>query len=160
MPAFRNYETRDDETLRLLRNNEVLQRHLLVIPIEADDFNSWLSRRMNDELFGVIVDSSDDCIGFVQLSRMDQTSENVWLGIAIADSFRGSGHGTAVLTEIIKRSRASGVRKISLKVRHDNSVAISLYQRFGFEIKEVLYQNYFDGSTVHDVFSMQLDLLD
>jgi RimJ/RimL family protein N-acetyltransferase len=54
-------------------------------------------------------------------------------GISVAQAYAGLGIGRAMIEYLIAWAEASGVvRKINLKVRVDNAVAIRLYERMGW----------------------------
>lgn len=52
--------------------------------------------------------------------------------IALDPAARGSGIGTAVLTQTIRSARAAGWTALSLMVAHTNPPAARLYRRLGF----------------------------
>jgi ribosomal protein S18 acetylase RimI-like enzyme len=55
------------------------------------------------------------------------------LAIAVVPSARGRGVGTKLLAALLARARAAGHDALSLGVDRDNSGAIELYERHGFE---------------------------
>ena len=55
------------------------------------------------------------------------------LAIAVVPSARGRGVGTKLLDALLARARAAGHDALSLGVDRDNSGAIELYERHGFE---------------------------
>jgi ribosomal protein S18 acetylase RimI-like enzyme len=63
-------------------------------------------------------------------------AESEWeiriLDIAVLREFRGLGVATAVLRETIENARMTG-RAARLSVRQDNTSALRLYRRLGFE---------------------------
>ena len=56
------------------------------------------------------------------------------LGLAVHDAYRGRGVGAALLQGLIDCADASlGLRRIDLTVFSDNTPAIALYRKFGFD---------------------------
>jgi ribosomal protein S18 acetylase RimI-like enzyme len=55
------------------------------------------------------------------------------LAIAVVPSARGRGVGTKLLDALVARARQAGHDALSLGVDRDNSGAIELYERHGFE---------------------------
>lgn len=53
--------------------------------------------------------------------------------IAVSPRDQGRGVGAVLLTWLIDRAVAEGCRQMLLEVRSDNSPAIAMYERFGFE---------------------------
>jgi ribosomal protein S18 acetylase RimI-like enzyme len=60
-----------------------------------------------------------------------------WLyAVAVRNSHRGRGIGTALVRAAEERLRARGCRKINLQVRSSNRVVIEFYQRLGYAVEE------------------------
>lgn len=52
--------------------------------------------------------------------------------VAVAPAYRGQKIGTKLLSEFIARLKKLRVTAMTLEVRPSNSIALSLYQKFGF----------------------------
>ena len=64
--------------------------------------------------------------------------------IVVKKSNRGHGISSILLEELIKIAKKKGCKKINLEVAATNTVAISLYEKFGF--KQVgLRPKYYNG---------------
>jgi len=76
------------------------------------------------------------------------------LGMGVAATHRSRGIGAALLQATIDAASASGLTRVELFVRTDNTAAIALYRRFGFE-PEGRFRNYMivDNAS-HDVLAM------
>ena len=55
------------------------------------------------------------------------------LGIAVTAQARGQGVGTLLMEKIIQQAKCDGYKSISLSVDLENSHAISIYKKLGFE---------------------------
>ncbi|WP_217131676.1 ribosomal protein S18-alanine N-acetyltransferase [Leucobacter chinensis] len=53
--------------------------------------------------------------------------------IAVTESYRGRGLGKQLLRRLLRDAVALGATRVFLEVRADNPVAITLYERSGFE---------------------------
>jgi N-acetylglutamate synthase-like GNAT family acetyltransferase len=53
--------------------------------------------------------------------------------IAIVTTYRGAGAGSALLDAVVERARADGWRRLWLITTNDNTDAIRLYQRAGWD---------------------------
>jgi ribosomal-protein-alanine N-acetyltransferase len=53
--------------------------------------------------------------------------------IAVSPLDQGRGIGATLLRSLIDEASAAGCRQMLLEVRSDNSPAIAMYERFGFE---------------------------
>ena len=79
-------------------------------------------------------------------SRMRHTGG---FGVSVAKKYWGMGIGKELTKTLIEWARATGiVRKINLRVREDNTKAITLYQKLGFSkegsvTRDLLVQNKF-----------------
>ncbi|MGE7919101.1 N-acetyltransferase family protein [Viridibacillus sp. NPDC093762] len=60
----------------------------------------------------------------------DNTPE---LGIAVCENGRGKGIGTLLMNKIIQLAMAEGYKSISLSVDPDNSDAVHIYNKIGFQ---------------------------
>lgn len=85
--------------------------------------------------------------------RIAHTGE---LGITVARDWWGQGIATRMIRELIRWSRAHGIRKINLKVRLDNRPAIALYEKLGFETEGVITRDLRIGDEFFDVRQMGL----
>ena len=71
--------------------------------------------------------------------------------IAVVPGYRGRGVGIALLHELLETARSEGFDALSLIVRHDNPVALRLYELNGFV-------KLFDSSSEHPSWTMKVDL--
>jgi len=65
-----------------------------------------------------------------------KTEKTIWLGIAVAEKYRGVGLGAIMMNQLISFAKQQGVREIKLSVDNDNEAAIQLYQKLGFKLVE------------------------
>ncbi len=73
------------------------------------------------------------------------------LNIAVDPAFRGRGLGKRLLEYALEYCRRLGAQQVELEVRTGNDVAIALYRKYGFEIRELRPCYYSDGE---DAFVM------
>ena len=78
------------------------------------------------------------------------------LGIGVVASWRGKGHGRALLSATLSYAARQGLVRIELMVRADNIRAVSLYQRAGFETEGVLRDAARVDGKYYDLFLMSL----
>ncbi|KRB46735.1 MAG: GNAT family N-acetyltransferase [Pseudomonadota bacterium] len=95
-------------------------------------------------------------IGSLGLNRLEGRRGHAGvIGMAVHDAYAGRGAGTALMAAAVDQAdRWLGLRRLELFVWPDNTRAIALYERFGFE-REGLYRGYAwrDGEYV-DAISM------
>ena len=75
------------------------------------------------------------------------------LGIGVLAPYRGHGIGRALMDAALQKARLKGLTRIELTVRENNTPAIALYEKFGFE-KEGTHKNAvcIDGKYENHVF--------
>jgi len=73
------------------------------------------------------------------------------LNIAVDPAFRGRGLGKRLLEYALEYCRGLGAERVELEVRTGNDAAIALYQKYGFEIRELVPCYYSNGE---DAFVM------
>ena len=64
--------------------------------------------------------------------RRARTRHTGELGISVTRDFTGKGIGRALLEALIEWAEESGIRKLNLRTRVDNTGAIRLYERLGW----------------------------
>ncbi len=62
--------------------------------------------------------------------------------LAVRQDFRGKGFGTQLINDMIERAKSLGVGALTLEVNENNTNAISLYKKFGFEVEGVRVKFY------------------
>jgi ribosomal protein S18 acetylase RimI-like enzyme len=93
---------------------------------------TWLCR-FRDEVSGRLLP-----IGTIQGLEVDGWGAIQNLGIA--PEHRGKGLGSALLMNAAFGFRAAGLKKIHLEVTTDNTAAVRLYERLGFQKARVVYK--------------------
>jgi ribosomal protein S18 acetylase RimI-like enzyme len=76
--------------------------------------------------------------GLVALYENDRVTRRAYITyVGVIPEFRRRGVARRLLERSMLRLRESGMRFVELEVRVDNGHAFSLYQQFGFEVREV-----------------------
>jgi putative acetyltransferase len=79
----------------------------------------------------------------------------VGLGITVARSWQGRGVGSALMSALCDYAdQWAGILRIELTVFTDNTRAVALYQRFGFEIEGTLRAYALRHGHYEDVYTM------
>lgn len=95
-------------------------------------------------------------IGSLGLNRLEGRRSHVGtFGMAVHDAYAGRGVGTALMAAAVEQADLwLGLRRLELFVWTDNTRAIALYERFGFE-REGLFRGYaFRDGAYADAISM------
>ena len=73
-------------------------------------------------------------IGDASLNRMPRRMNHRGeFGIAVRKAWWGCGVASTLMQEILKFAKANGFEQLNLEVRSDNTRAIRLYEKFGFQ---------------------------
>jgi len=161
---LRFWQEDDLPILILMRNDVALQAQLLarVRGSGVEQVRDWLHDRSlrSDNLFFIIADrETDSTLGFVQITMLDMVDRRAELGICLIREAQGRGVGSESLHLTCNHLRdVWGLRKISLKVRATNDIAIRCYHRVGFEPCGLLRQHVFIEGVWQDVMLMDLFL--
>ncbi|MEB3757544.1 MAG: ribosomal protein S18-alanine N-acetyltransferase [Desulfurococcales archaeon] len=97
-------------------------------------------------------------------TKIDRSNILLWktvkvghvISIAVLPEYRNRGLGSRLLEKAIDLMKQNyGIKKVYLEVRISNEVAINLYKKFGFTIKERIPRYYRDGE---DAYLMEKEL--
>ena len=85
-----------------------------------------------------LIDKDSNMVGIGQTVHVD--NERIHLSrIMISPNHRGKGFGKTIVKLLIEKGiKLFGDKKISLKVFKDNSVAINLYKKLGFDFTDTI----------------------
>jgi RimJ/RimL family protein N-acetyltransferase len=73
-----------------------------------------------------------------------------WIGMSVAEGYRGLGVGRALLEAAAERAAADGYRRVVLGVFPGNARAIAFYERAGFVREGLRVAQYRRGDGYHD----------
>lgn len=74
---------------------------------------------------------ADLLLGYAGLDLAGETADV--MTIAVDPTRRGQGHGVRLLETLLARAQDAGAEQVMLEVRADNTAAIGLYARYGFQ---------------------------
>jgi ribosomal-protein-alanine N-acetyltransferase len=135
-----------------------------VMAIEAESFppldaytEDYMRKRVAEFPAGFLVAARDrDVLGYILVDVLGPTLHVS--SMAVAGPVRHEGIGTRLLHAALDKFSNYGLRLVSLEVSARNTLAISLYRRFGFRLVEQLPAYYdSDGS---DALVMERPLRD
>ena len=135
---LRGWREDDLDVLTEMRNDLALQAELLARPrgSAVPQVRQWLLERTADPrgLLLIVANRSDDMpLGYLQLSEVDSLDRRAEIGICLHASAQGRGAGLETLTIMKPYLRnVWSLRKLTLRVRADNTRAIACYEKAGF----------------------------
>lgn len=137
---IRAAEPTDAESLAEILRCPRVQANTLQLPfrsiehhrqrLQADQYVHQLVAEVDGRVVGELA---------LHLERNPRRSDCAGLGMAVHDAFQGQGVGTALMAAVVDLAdNWLGVRRLELEVYVDNTPAIRLYQKFGFQIEGTL----------------------
>jgi len=94
-------------------------------------------------------------IAFIGISLSDKIESHI-TNLAVHVDYQSMGIGHLLLDQAFKYCKARHFTKMSLEVDVTNESAITLYEAFGFKVKDVHKKYYFRNH--HDALEMMVDL--
>lgn len=118
--------------------------------LEDNDNNTMLLALDGDEIIGIAT---------IHSSHKIKSRHEGELGIVVAQKYQGQGIGSRMIQMLIDWCRGNGVTtRIRLDTRTDNTMAVSLYLKFGFVVEGCLRnQTLLDGK-YYDLYIMGMML--
>lgn len=111
---------------------------------EKDFQNSILSK--NHKLFVAVLEGK--IVGFVMVEITDEINiENV----VVEKSYRNYGIGTKLLEFVMEFAKSLNIHTLSLEVSENNLTAFLLYKKFGFDLRRVRKNYYWDGAAAYEM---------
>lgn len=103
----------------------------------------------NSFLEHFVYEKDGKVVGFYIISKITDLVEI--FTIAVKKEYRSEKIGSTLLEEIIKFSKENDVTEIWLEVSTRNTKAISLYQKYGFEIQKIRKNYYRSGEDAYNM---------
>ena len=128
---------------------------LVLQPGEANPAD-W-RRRINDSIRAprglfLVADSAGSAVGNLGLwpDANPASGHVAWIGMSVAEGFRGVGAGGALLETALEWAATAGFRRAVLGVFPENARAMAFYERHGFVREGLRREQYRRGGRYHD----------
>ena len=143
------------EKLKLNDKKELflLERDLFTAPWTVNSIEDQLKVKTSLNL-GLKVDN--ELISYVLC--LDLFPEIEILRFGVKQNFQLQGNGKFLLKSLISLLKQKNYNRIFLEVNTNNSGAISLYERFGFNYKSIRENYYYESGVYYHANIMQLTL--
>ena len=112
-------------------------------PNEPWTFQMLASSFGTETFCGLLAEDGGEIIGYGGFTAAGDTADID--NIAVVESYRRSGVAKAIVSELCKRAKKQGVKKLFLEVRVSNYAAMSLYLKCGFKGVYARSRYYPDG---------------
>lgn len=111
-------------------------------PCEPWNFQMLMSSFSSEAFVGIVAEDGD-IVGYGGMTVAADSADVDNIGVTAY--FRNSGVATAILRELMRIARETGVKKMFLEVRVSNSAAMRLYLKNGFRGVYARQRYYSDG---------------
>ncbi len=159
---LRAFEPEDVDTIVRWVNDEMVTRYLsdaLIYPVSKADEQKWLesiSGTNHKEKVFAIETLNRELIGSVGLHNINWIERKAEMGIMIGEKeFWNKGYGSDALHEVLRIAfEKMNLNRVYLRVYENNSRAIRVYEKCGFQKEGVLRQDHYRGHQYYDTLVM------
>ena len=123
-----------DSVIQVIKpgDEQLLQQFLAGAGGSLQSFRYFNSRPLSvigNHVVTAILLHNNSAVGY---GHLDKDGDKVWLGIAVAEDFKGQGLGNKIMAFLIAQAKKNKLPRIYLTVDAANINAIKLYEKFGF----------------------------
>ncbi|CAN7397428.1 GNAT family N-acetyltransferase [Phyllobacterium sp. LjRoot231] len=154
--SIRSTRVTDFEQITILSNLPLYRAGTLRLPYQSlEQTRKWLEGHGTSTL-SIVAEIEEQIVGLAGLHRFEgRRLHAAELGIGVHDAFTGGGIGKALLGALIDAAdNWLNIKRIELTVFTDNTPAIRLYEKFGFETEGLLKANAFKEGRYADAYAM------
>jgi putative acetyltransferase len=146
--TVRRCEPEDYEAVHLVSSSPRAMAETLEIPFSSRQ--AWREKlaRPGEDKIHLVACVGDEVVGYLALMvyMIPRTRHSGHFGIAVRDDWQGKGVGTALVEACVDLAdNWLNLTRLDLRVYVDNGPAISLYEKFRFEVegthKRFAYRN-------------------
>lgn len=121
-------------------------------------FEDYLKNRKTQVRCAIYVEASQEPVGVVYLTGIDQVNRSAELGIMIGNKkYQGQGIGTSATRKMLEHAFLNlNLRRVFLTVLSDNVAALKLYQKVGFAQEGILREAAYKNGLYKDLFLMSI----
>jgi GNAT superfamily N-acetyltransferase len=114
------------------KEREVIERFLAHAGSSLSTFRYFRTRPtsiISNHLITLVGKEGNDVVAY---GHLDPDGGKTWLGVCVADEWKGEGRGTAIVAALLEEADKNGI-DVSLTVDEGNARARSIYERLGFK---------------------------
>ncbi len=144
------------EELNVQSDNMIYSGDELAVSIEQEaKIIKWFATNPNNEM--LVAELDNQLIGLVTIEGESyrRVKHNAELALVIKSDFWGQGIGNRLLNEAVDYAKTLGKTHLQIKVKADNSSAINLYYKCGFNQVGKLSEYFMDGEQKIDLLIME-----
>jgi RimJ/RimL family protein N-acetyltransferase len=134
---IRPFQTSDLESFNATLNTICAERRYLasVDGFSLEESRQFIQSRFKEEIIFQVAAITTQIVGWCDIIPYPEKgfAHVARLGMGILKDFRGCGIGTRLLSACLAQAQDTVLEKVELQVFSDNSAAIALYQKLGFQ---------------------------
>jgi putative acetyltransferase len=153
--VIRAVRSSDCEAITELANMPGFRAGTLRLPFQSvEQTRKWVEGDAN--ALNIVAEIGGEIVGQAGLQRYSgRRSHAAGIGMGVRDDWQGRGVGTALLGALVDAAdNWLGLKRIELNVFDDNTAAIRLYEKFGFEREGVCRAFAFRNGSYVNAISM------
>jgi RimJ/RimL family protein N-acetyltransferase len=121
----------------ILKNSESYRKYFHPFNFNSSTIYNILNSAINDKFFGIELKNNKllagNLVGFYMLRGIDEGFDDPMYGVFISHDYSGKGIATLTIYHALTTCRLSNYKRLLLKVSSNNSKAMKLYSRLGFD---------------------------
>ena len=134
-PMHRKANKNDLQFIYDLYMHPQVNPYLLYEPMDMEEFKPIFNKLVENEIKYIFMDENGSPVGMFKLFPLTYRASHIAYlgGLAIHPTFAGKGFGLKMMQKIIDFANQEGYKRVELSVATENSRAINLYKKVGFE---------------------------
>jgi RimJ/RimL family protein N-acetyltransferase len=80
----------------------------------------------------VAIDDAGRLVGVARYAVWHDSDDMADVAVTVVDDWHGRGLGTALITDVVRRARANGIKRLTGSTLWENAAAAALMRRLGF----------------------------
>ena len=126
---------RKDKTMEIVQMTEADVHEILEIEQKCFSVpgseNAFLGELANPLTVYIVAKDNGKCVGYC--GYWSVAGEGDITNVAVAPEYRRAGIGSMLIKKLIECAVSEGLSQLTLEVRHSNTAAQRLYEKYGFE---------------------------
>jgi len=135
---IRHSKLSDLQGIKAIYQQEHAFSNTLQLPFQSDELWEDRLKSVSDNKHSLVAIENDEVIGQLTLFSMDRPRRKhvATFGMGVSSAHVGKGVGSALLKSALDMTdNWLNINRVELEVYCDNTSAINLYKKFGFEIE-------------------------
>ncbi len=134
----------------------------LIPPFTRDRIKGWTTNINYEKVLAIVALIKEKnehwIIGDASLTfnSNEDSKHKAGLGIAVHDKYQNRGIGTALLRHLLDIAKMKELKKVWLEVNTNNTIAIHIYKKVGFQVEGKLIKERFINGKYRDEYRMAI----